>query len=326
MAPVGPTYQKDERVLCFHHDILYEAKILDIRHSDPEDRKSPYEYLVHYKGWKNTWDDWVPPDRLRKFTEENRELAATLRRDAEAALRQRSGQKSSKRKGGSDSGRGSEERQSSVPARGSKRGRDNDIEKEEHFYQRPSIRITLPDNLKALLVDDWENITKNQQVVSLPATHSVNQILDAYAEEERAKRGPNSADRDVLDEVIMGLKEYFDKTLDKLLLYRFEREQYRTLRQKWESGGRNSSYKGPLDVYGAHHLTRLFATLPELIAQTNMDQQSINRLREELSKFTLWLSRHADEYFSDNYVSASGDYLEKVTGVPVTGTASARLV
>lgn len=95
-------------------------------------------------------------------------------------------------------------------------------------------------------------------MVSLPATHSVNQILDAYAEEERAKRGPNSADRDVLDEVIMGLKEYFDKTLDKLLLYRFEREQYRTLRQKWESGGRNSSYKGPLDVYGAHHLTRLF--------------------------------------------------------------------
>lgn len=71
----------------------------------------------------------MPPDRLRKFTEENRELAATLRRDAEAALRQRSGQKSSKRKGGSDSGRGSEERQSSVPARGSKRGRDNDIEK-----------------------------------------------------------------------------------------------------------------------------------------------------------------------------------------------------
>lgn len=30
---------------------------------------------------------------------------------------------------GSDSGRGSEERQSSVPAKGTKRGRDNEIEK-----------------------------------------------------------------------------------------------------------------------------------------------------------------------------------------------------
>jgi hypothetical protein len=56
MAPAGQTtYQKDERVLCFHHEILYEAKILDVRHVDPDDRKSPYEYLVHYKGWKNTY-------------------------------------------------------------------------------------------------------------------------------------------------------------------------------------------------------------------------------------------------------------------------------
>jgi hypothetical protein len=47
-------------------------------------------------------------------------------------LRQRGGQKAAaKKKGGSDrsSGRGSEERQSSVPARGTKRGRDNEIEK-----------------------------------------------------------------------------------------------------------------------------------------------------------------------------------------------------
>lgn len=56
MAPASQlVYQKDERVLCFHHEILYEAKIIDIRHTDPEDRKSPYEYLVHYKGWKNTY-------------------------------------------------------------------------------------------------------------------------------------------------------------------------------------------------------------------------------------------------------------------------------
>lgn len=37
--------------------------------------------------------------------------------------------KTGKRRGGSDSGRGSEERQSSVPAKGTKRGRDNEIEK-----------------------------------------------------------------------------------------------------------------------------------------------------------------------------------------------------
>lgn len=122
---------------------------------------------------------------------------------------------------------------------------------------RPSIRIMLPDNLKALLVDDWENVTKNQQVVALPALHSVNAILQTYSDEEKPKR-TTTAELDVLEEVTMGIKEYFDKSLDKILLYKFEREQYRLLRQKWESGVDTYADKGPLDIYGAHHLVRLF--------------------------------------------------------------------
>ncbi|GAB1216210.1 MRG-domain-containing protein [Aspergillus floccosus] len=330
MAPSSQmTYHKDERVLCFHHEILYEAKILDTRHTDPDDRKSPHEYLVHYKGWKNTWDDWVPQDRLRKFTEENRELATTLRREAEAAFRQKSTKASAKKRGGSDrsSARGSEERQMSVSARGTKRGRDNDIEKEDNFYTRPSVRIVMPDNLKSLLVDDWENVTKNQQVVALPAKASVNQILEDYLTEEKTKRA-SEAEVDVLEEVVMGIKEYFDKSLDKILLYRFEREQYRAVRKKWEASTGELAGKGPLDTYGAEHLTRLFATMPELIAQTNMDLQSTNRLREELSKFTLWLSKNSAEYFATRYQTASNEYIEKSRGVanPTPGTATSRLV
>ncbi|KAL4803647.1 MRG-domain-containing protein [Aspergillus unguis] len=327
MAPASQTtYQKDERVLCFHHEILYEAKVLEVRHTDPEDRKSPYEYLVHYKGWKNTWDDWVPLDRLRKWTEENRELATTLRREAEAALRQKTTKTSVKKRGGSDrsSARGSEERQTSVPGRGTKRARDNDVEKEENFYTRPSVRIVMPDNLKSLLVDDWENVTKNQQVVALPAKSSVNQILDDYLKEEQPKR-TGTSDVDVLEEVIMGVRDYFDKSLDKILLYRFEREQYRVLRKRWET---ETADKGPLDIYGAEHLTRLFATMPELIAQTNMDLQSTNRLREELSKFTIWLSKNSNNYFATRYMTASNEYIEKSRGVPnpTPGTATSRLV
>jgi len=330
MAPASHlNYQRDERVFCFHHEILYEAKIIDLRHIDPDDRKSPFEYLVHYKGWKNTWDDWVPQDRLRKFTEDNRELAATLRREAEAAFRQRSGQKSvSKRRGGSErsSGRGSEERQSSVPVRGTKRGRDNEIEKEDQFHSRPSVRIIMPDNLKSLLVDDWENVTKNQQVVALPAKHSVNAILEAYTQEEKSRRA-SPGELDVLEEVVMGIKEYFDKSLDKILLYKFEREQYHTLRKKWEVGSGDFAHKGQLDIYGAEHLTRLFATMPELIAQTNMDQQSTNRLREELSKVAMWLGRNSDKYFATRYMTASNEYVEKTRGVAGTpGTVTTRLV
>lgn len=56
MAPAasGPLYGKDEKALCFHHELLYEAKVLDSRPVDPNDKKSAFQYKVHYKGWKNT--------------------------------------------------------------------------------------------------------------------------------------------------------------------------------------------------------------------------------------------------------------------------------
>ncbi|CCU77187.1 hypothetical protein BGHDH14_bghG003441000002001 [Blumeria hordei DH14] len=44
-------FSKDERVLCFHHEMLYEAKILDVRST--EDNMS-WQYKIHYKGWKKT--------------------------------------------------------------------------------------------------------------------------------------------------------------------------------------------------------------------------------------------------------------------------------
>lgn len=199
---------------------------------------------------------------------------------------------------------------------------------EENFHARPSIRIVIPDNLKAILVDDWEYVTKNLQLVPLPSKTPVNEILNTYFEEEKGKRRLGSAEADLLEEVVAGCKEYFERTLGKLLLYRFEREQYSELRQSWEA---SVDTKGPGDVYGAEHLIRMIGMhilqpvspsvihlltpslvqMPEMIAQTNMDQQSVNRLREELSKLTLWLAKNLSKYFSVPYENASAEYIEK---------------
>lgn len=56
MAPSSstPAYQKDEKVLCFHGELLYEAKVLDHKVKDPNDKKDGFMFRVHYKGWKNT--------------------------------------------------------------------------------------------------------------------------------------------------------------------------------------------------------------------------------------------------------------------------------
>jgi len=57
MAPAAapePSFKKDEKVFCFHHELLYEAKVLEVRPVE-EDKKNGFEYRVHYKGWKNTY-------------------------------------------------------------------------------------------------------------------------------------------------------------------------------------------------------------------------------------------------------------------------------
>ena len=125
---------------------------------------------------------------------------------------------------------------------------------EEQFYHRPSIRFPLSDNLKSLIVDDWERVSKNATVVALPAPRPVRKIWDDYYEEEVPKR-TSRIERACLHEIHVGLLEYFDVMLDKVLLYNYERPQYRALRKE-HSGKENC---GPIDIYGAEHFLRLLS-------------------------------------------------------------------
>jgi mortality factor 4-like protein 1 len=106
MTTSTTTFSQNERVLCYHGPLIYEAKILKIENWDETTSKSgtlgPH-FFVHYKGWKQTsvfsflaryhvvctrrpvrWDEWVPATRLLKYNETNIGLAKTLK-DASSA-------------------------------------------------------------------------------------------------------------------------------------------------------------------------------------------------------------------------------------------------
>ncbi|KAK4555483.1 Esa1p-associated factor [Recurvomyces mirabilis] len=320
-----PVYQKEERALCFHGELLYEAKVTDYKVKDPNDKKDGFMYRVHYKGWKNTWDDWVPQERLRKFNEENKELASNLKKDMDAQRRAASGKPASistkKRPFGSDltasSARGSEDRSSAAPQppRGTKRGREIEgIDKEEDFVRRPAVRLFMPDALKSILVDDWEKVTKEQKLAPVPSPTPVIKFLNEYERFELSQRRPNSADADILEEIVAGVKEYFNKSLGRILLYRFERQQFYEMHKAVEAGHGEHAGKTLADVYGCEHLLRLFVSMPDLIAHTNMDAQSVSRLREELHKMTSWLSKRLETYLSNEYQHAGQDYVDSAKG------------
>ncbi|KAK6074046.1 histone acetylase complex subunit [Seiridium cupressi] len=159
----GPPFSKDEKVLCFHGDLMYEAKITDVRSaSDPSNtnfatiKADDAQYKVHYKGWKSSWDDWVTQDRMRKFTDDNKALATQLIQAAR--LRTAGGSKSAKKAigkavGGVDSemssARGSEERaaNNSYAGRGPRRGRDYELESYASTSKR-SPRHKLHNNIR----------------------------------------------------------------------------------------------------------------------------------------------------------------------------------
>ena len=132
MAPArqqpAQQFHKDEKVLCFHMDMLYEAKIMDVQAGEkPGDG---YRYKVHYKGWKNTWDDWVLADRIRPFDDEHKELAAQLHANLKSSTQKSTRQLKKPQKSGGESSRGSEERGSAAVqgGRGGRRGKDWELE------------------------------------------------------------------------------------------------------------------------------------------------------------------------------------------------------
>ncbi|RBR10093.1 hypothetical protein FVER53590_04673 [Fusarium verticillioides] len=127
--PAPPPFSKDEKVLCFHMDMLYEAKIMDVQ---PGEKPSDgYKYKVHYKGWKNTWDDWVLVDRIRPFDDEHKELAAQLHAQLKHNIQRSTKQPKKGLRSGAESARVSEERSGSATVqggRGGRRGKDWELE------------------------------------------------------------------------------------------------------------------------------------------------------------------------------------------------------
>ena len=56
-------------------------------------------------------------------------------------------------------------------------------------------------------------------------------------------------------------------------------------------------------------------TLPELIAQTNMDAQSVKKLKEEVQSLTGWMGKNSTRFITQPYQVASQDYIEAVRGM-----------
>lgn len=250
-------------------------------------------------GWKNTWDEWLGDERVLALDDDNLKKQSELINQAQI-------NKNGKRT------------DTSVQEKKKKRRDSVLAEKEDEFMKRQMVHIPIPDALKLKLVQDWENVTKSQKLLALPRAQSVNQILDGFLIEYKELLANKSRDKrtsgeDIVNEVVQGLKLYFNKALGSILLYKLERIQYLDLLK--EDSNMECS-----EIYSAEHLLRLFGIfgmiyiivqLPMLIAHTNMDVDATNVLKDHLMMILDYMAKNQGDLFLSDYETAQPSYISR---------------
>ncbi|WWC91000.1 uncharacterized protein L201_005939 [Kwoniella dendrophila CBS 6074] len=306
-------FTNDEYVLAYHGPLLYEARIILAENWDENNTLlgtvGPH-YFIHYKGWKQTWDEWVPEQRLLKlndagFAKRRALLDAQAKKNRPPSVAGSSTASPAPTNTNTPTTAKGKEKGGSKKSESKKRSRESVAQDTEAAYMhRAEVKIVIPEILKLQLVDDWENVTKNNQLVTLPRKPNVRELLEEYRQYvNTTKKGPEKSARAtaLLSEIISGITLYFDKALGNNLLYRFERAQY--VEQKRQNTDRPMS-----EIYGAEHLLRLFVNFGPFIAYTNIDTESLNILRDYINDIMKWMIKEQKRLFVKEYESTSTHY------------------
>ncbi|XP_043847318.1 mortality factor 4-like protein 1 [Dromiciops gliroides] len=316
-------FQAGQRLLCLHGSLLYEAKCVRVAEvaaeleAEAEAEAGSVMYLVHYTGWNKNWDEWVPESRVLEYSEANVARQSELLRAHQAqragakargglrarkipgpGLQQKSGPRAwrdpqeplgGEGEGGGGGGSSSE---APPPPRRKRVLVDPTGESEEVAGIRTEVKVEIPEQLKPWLVDDWDLVTKQNQLFDLPAQTTVNTILEDYARTKAPSPGRQDC---AVPEVVAGIKEYFNVMLGTQLLYKFERPQYAEILAQHPDMPMSQ-------IYGAPHLLRLFVRLGAMLAHTPMDEHSLALLLGHLQDFLTYLAENAAALFR------AGDY------------------
>ncbi|NXM53608.1 MO4L1 protein, partial [Illadopsis cleaveri] len=269
------------------------------------------------------WDEWVPESRVLKYVDTNLQKQKELQKAnqeqyAEGKMRGAApGKKTSglqqknvevKTKKNKQKtpgiGEGSSTSETPQPPRKKRARVDPTVESEETFMNRVEVKVKIPEELKPWLVDDWDLITRQKQLFYLPAKKNVDSILEDYANYKKS-RGNTDNKEYAVNEVVAGIKEYFNVMLGTQLLYKFERPQYAEILADHPDAPMSQ-------VYGAPHLLRLFVRIGAMLAYTPLDEKSLALLLNYLHDFLKYLAKNSSALFSaSDYEVAPPEYHRK---------------
>jgi len=270
-------------------------------------------FKVHYKGWSSKFDEVVHVDRIVKVSPESKAKAEAMQAAAKADTRS-SKRTRSKRKRASDASSVASDA-SSVPSSRSRGAAEPVVGTSKSARSHVvHLRLNLPSAVKTGLVQDWEMVVSKRCLVRLPKPDelTVAGICKAYlgslAEEDADAQ---AAAKDVM----AGVQIYFDRCAPVFLLYRFERLQFDSLLAAHLAAHPTQPLKCSA-VFGAEHLLRFLAKLPDLLTDLAVPKATLGSLGRLLEDFAKWLGKGAKKYLTQDYIRADTSYVADTLKLP----------
>jgi mortality factor 4-like protein 1 len=257
-------------------------------------------------GWGEKYQDWRPyhnDNELHKHDEEGKRIADEAKQRMKDAKKQsgKGADKAAAAGASADAG-------GKGKGKGSKRRLDDEDTLEGDVSvgggASGEVKLKISGVLKQQLISDWESVTRHHKLVTLPRPVTVKTLLTDF-EESKAKQ---ESAHQMTKEIVSGIEQYFEKALGTLLLYRFERPQYKEQVTKIAAEGKSLS-----SVYGAEHLLRLFVKLPSLLSHSKLDPREAIVLASKLNDFLKFLDKKAQtgQLFQQEYESTDQEYVQK---------------
>ena len=153
------------------------------------------------------------------------------------------------------------------------------------------------------MVDEQEKVQEGA-LVPLPRTPSVHDLLGAYlqhlSEEQLGALGLGAKQVAAL---LRGTEALFNVTLGRVLLYKEERSQLARLLEQQRVV--RAPVPEPAHVYGAEHLARMLAWLPEFVGDiSELDEHEREHILRLAESILVFLAEHLAEYWTTTYTRA----------------------
>ena len=154
------------------------------------------------------------------------------------------------------------------------------------------------------MVDEQEKVQEGA-LVPLPRTPSVHDLLGAYlqhlSEEQLGALGLGAKQVAAL---LRGTEALFNVALGRVLLYKEERSQLARLLEQQRVV--RAPVPEPAHVYGAEHLARMLAWLPEFVADiSEIDEHEREHILRLAESILVFLAEHLAEYWTSTYTRTS---------------------